>query len=66
MEGDLVQFLRIKLRGLFASWSGRSYTKGVFGMALEPNSRLELGRASQTPQLQKKLEQPNSIEFLEL
>jgi hypothetical protein len=46
--------------------------KGVFGMAPEPNSSVELGGASQTPQLQKELELPNSralvhffLEFLE-
>jgi len=37
-------------------------------MSPEPNSMLELDEASQTPQLQKKkiLNQPNSIEFMEL
>jgi len=34
-------------------------------MAPEPNSTPESGGASQTPQLQKILEQPNSMEFLE-
>ena len=40
--------------------SGVYTIKGLFGMAPEQNSRLELALVSQTPQLQNKLEQPNS------
>jgi hypothetical protein len=50
------------------AWSHKIYehNKGLFGMAPEPNSTSELSGASQTLQLQKMLEQPNSMEFLEL
>jgi hypothetical protein len=40
--------------------------KSLFGVAPEPNFTPELAGASQTPQLQTILEQPNSMEFVEL
>jgi hypothetical protein len=41
-------------------------TWGLFGMAPTPSSSLELGGASYAPKLQKLVEQPNSMELVEL